>query len=197
MKNKRKNSEDMTYLLICFGDFKNKGSVIQKIADSIMPAVSSQNVKYYNNDLNIIYHFQSPHKFEDLKVFVDTGVTDFVGMYFLISCNNSVSLGMPNEIYDYLFDLTSDAPAPDMNKFMVDNGPETDDLSEISAKLEEMMNMDELFEDDNDELARILRKSRKKEEQPSLDYLLDKISESGVGSLTKKEKELLDMYSSK
>jgi hypothetical protein len=104
---------------------------------------------------------------------------------------------MPNEIYDYLFDLTSDSPAPDMNKFMVNDESEDDNFSEINSKLEEMMNMDDLFDDDNDELARILRKSKKKEEQPSLDYLLDKISESGVGSLTKKEKEILDMYSSK
>lgn len=194
MENKRKKSKEMTYLLVCFGDFKDDTKVIRKIADTIMPAVSSANVKYYNNDLNIIYHFRSTHKFDDLKTFIDESVTDFVGMYFLFTCNNSVSLGMPTEIYDYLFDLDTDTAPPDMSKLNVITEDEQQVMDELDSKFMELMNMDLNDEDDGD-LARILSKG-KKEETPSLDFLLDKISVSGMGSLTKKEKEILQMYSS-
>lgn len=185
----------MTYLLVCFGDFNDNTKVIRKIADAIMPAVSSVNVKYYNNDLNIIYHFRSTHKFEDLKTFIDEAVTDFVGMYFLITGNNSVSLGMPSEIYDYLFDLDTDTAPPDMSKVDVLSQSQKDEMDDLDAKLMELMNM-EMNDDSDGDLAQILSKNNK-EESPSLDYLLDKISAGGMGSLTKKEKELLQLYSSK
>lgn len=195
MENKRKKSKEMTYLLVCFGDFNDNTKVIRKIADAIMPAVSSVNVKYYNNDLNIIYHFRSTHKFEDLKTFIDEAVTDFVGMYFLITGNNSVSLGMPSEIYDYLFDLDTDTAPPDMSKVDVLSQSQKDEMDDLDAKLMELMNM-EMNDDSDGDLAQILSKNNK-EESPSLDYLLDKISAGGMGSLTKKEKELLQLYSSK
>ena len=196
MENKQKKSKEMTYLLVCFGEFRNNEKMIRKIADSIMPVVSSANVKYYNNDLNIIYHFRSNQKFSDLKTFIDHGVTDYVGMYFLFTCNNSVSLGMPTDIYEYLFDLESDSAPPDMTKFNLSADQESD-IEEIDARLREMLNPDNLFlDDDENDLARILS-NKEKEEIPSLDALLDKISTNGMGSLTKKEKEILEMYSSK
>lgn len=194
MRKKTKKNPETSYFLICFGEFKSATKMIKKIADNLMPAVSSQNVKYYNNDLNIIYHFKSEQVFEDLKVFIDDSVTDLVGMYFLITCNDNVSLGMPNEIYEYLCELDNDDVPP--AKYALDVKEEDhDEYSEIESLLEKMKNED-LFTDEPSEIDQIIKKS-KKDEQPSLDTLLDKISTSGMGSLTKKEQELLQYYSNK
>lgn len=193
IRRKKKNPEN-AYFLVCFGEFKSNQKVIKKIANSVMPSVSSPTVKYYNNDLNIIYHFKSQHTFDDLKTFVDQAVTDYVGMYMLFTCNDGVSLGMPNDIYEYICDLENDNDPPqNLNVGTKDDIDE--DYLEITSLIEKMKN-EEIFMDDENDIEQILKKSQK-EEQPSLDSLLDKISTTGMGSLTKKEKELLEYYSGK
>lgn len=192
----------MKYILICIGDYNNQKDVIQKIAHEIMPTVSSKTVKYYNNDLNIIFHFESQVEFETLKVLIDDAVTPFVGMYILSACTQTMSLGMPEELYGYLFNLDDEnTPPPSINSIEVVQGEITIDEEflnsvkeiheDILSEMEEMGLMDEC----DDDLARIVRKSKKMDEVPTLDNLLDKIGTKGIGSLTKEEKELLEQYS--
>ncbi len=192
----------MKYILICIGDYsKNQNDVIQKIANEIMPMVSSPTVKYYNNDLNLIYHFESKINFNDLKLLVDDAVSPFVGMYFLNGFTPNMSLGMPQELYNYLFNLDDNGMTPpDMNSIsnqivevdeeFMKNVREIQDM--ILSDMEEIRDMDDCEDDD---LARIVRKSKKMEGVPTLDNLLDKIASNGIGSLTKEEKELLEQYS--
>ena len=192
----------MKYILICIGDYNNQKDVIQKIAHEIMPTVSSKTVKYYNNDLNIIFHFESQVEFETLKVLIDDAVTPFVGMYILSACTQTMSLGMPEELYGYLFNLDDEnTPPPSINSIEVVQGEMTIDEEflnsvkeiheDILSEMEEMGLMDEC----DDDLARIVRKRKKMDEVPTLDNLLDKIGTKGIGSLTKEEKELLEQYS--
>ena len=196
----------MKYILICIGDYtNNQNEVIQKIANEIMPMVSSPTVKYYNNDLNLIYHFESKVKFNELKSLIDDAVSPFVGMYFLSKCTPNMSLGMPQELYDYLFNLDdNDLTPPDMSSICnVNQEIEVDEEFMKSVKeiqdiifsdMQQIESMDDCEDDDND-LARIVRKSKKMEGVPTLDNLLDKIASNGMGSLTKEEKELLEQYS--
>ena len=194
----------MNYILICIGDYRhNTKTTIQSIADNIMPIVSSPTVKYYNNEYNLIYHFQSKINFDELKNFVDNAITPFVGMYFLNTCNTQMSLGMPVELYDYLFNLTdSNTQVPDMNSLnIICNDIQIDEEftnvvqeihDQIMFDMEEMGLMDDSEDDD---LARIVRKSKKMDKVPTLDNLLDKITTKGIGSLSNEEKELLEQYS--
>jgi len=194
----------MKYILICIGDYsKIQNEVIQKIANEIMPMVSSPTVKYYNNDLNLIYHFESTIDFNDLKLLIDDAVSPFVGMYFLNGCTPNMSLGMPQELYNYLFNLEdNEMTPPDMNSIsnqvievdeeFMRSVKEIQDM--ILSDMEEIKFTDDCEDDDND-LARIMRKSKKMEEVPTLDNLLDKIASNGMGSLSKDEKELLEQYS--
>jgi hypothetical protein len=109
-------SKTMKYILICIGNYsQNQNEMIQNIGNEIMPMVSSPTVKYYNNDFNLIYHFESKVKFNDLKSLIDDAISPFVGMYFLSGCTPNMSLGMPQELYDYLFNLdNNDLTPPDM-----------------------------------------------------------------------------------
>ena len=197
-------SNTMKYILICIGDYtQNQNEVIQNIANEIMPMVSSPTVKYYNNDLNLIYHFESQTSFENLKLFIDDAVTPFVGMYFLTTCTSNMSLGMPSELYDYLFNLEDNGVTPpnvssicspnqeiEVDEEFMKSVKEIQDI--IFSDMEEMGLMDDSEDDD---LARIVRKSKKMDEVPTLDNLLDKIANKGIGSLSKEEKELLEKYS--
>ena len=195
MKNKNKKTAQTSYFLICFGQFGSNSKVIRKIADNIMPAVSSQQVKYYNNDLNIIYHFKSDHPFNDLKEFVDGCVTDYVGMYMLITCNNFISLGMPSDIYDYLCELEKDDQPPSQWSLSpIDE--QQDEFTKIESLIERIKEEEEMFMSEVDEIEQI-RNKQKNEDVPSLDSILDTISTNGMGSLSKKEKELLEFYSSR
>ena len=195
----------MKYILICIGDYtNNQNEVIQKIANEIMPMVSSPTVKYYNNDLNLIYHFESTVNFSDLKLLIDDAISPFVGMYFLTGCTPNMSLGMPQELYDYLFNLEdNNATPPDMasisnqvievDEEFMKSVKEIQDM--IFSDMEEIKFTEDCEDEDDNDLARIVRKSKKKEEVPTLDNLLDKIASNGMGSLTKEEKELLEQYS--
>jgi hypothetical protein len=192
----------MKYILICIGDYtNNQNEVIQKIANEIMPMISSATIKYYNNNLNLIYHFESKINFNDLKSLVDNAVSPFVGMYFLNGCTPNMSLGMPQELYDYLFNLDDNEMIPPNMNSISNQIIEVDEEFMKSVKeihdqiildMEEMGLMDECEDDD---LAQIVRKNKKMEEVPTLDNLLDKIASNGMGSLTKEEKELLEQYS--
>ena len=66
-------------------------------------------------------------------------------------------------------------------------------LDDIMAEFKEQ---DDMFEDDDNDLARIM-KVKEKNEIPTLDELLDKIGSQGIGSLTKKERAALEKYSNK
>lgn len=197
-------SNTMKYILICIGDYsQNQNEVIQTIANEIMPMVSSPTIKYYNNDLNLIYHFESQTSFEDLKLLVDDAITPFVGMYFLTTCTSNMSLGMPTELYDYLFNLEDNGVTPPDASSICSPSQEIEVDEEFMKSVKEihdqiMLDMEEMgFMDDSeeDDLARIVRKSKKMEEVPTLDNLLDKIATKGIDSLSKEEKELLEQYS--
>lgn len=196
-------SNTMKYILTCIGDYKNNQSeTILTIANGIMPMVTSPTVKYYNNDFNIIYHFESETPFEKLKLFIDEVVTPYVGMYFLNSCTPNMSLGMPEELYEYLFNLNDDGTTPPnmssitsiTSEFEVDE-EFINTVKEISDQIFSDMEEMGLMDDSDDDLAQIVRKSKKKDEVPTLDNLLDKINKSGIGSLSKEEKTLLEQYS--
>jgi hypothetical protein len=195
----------MKYILICIGDYsKDQNEVIQKIANEIMPTVSSPTVKYYNNDLNLIYHFESTINFSDLKLLIDDAISPFVSMYFLTGCTPNMSLGMPQELYDYLFNLEdNNATPPDMTSIsnqvievdeeFMKSVKEIQDM--ILYDMQQIESTDDFDDDCDDDLARIVRKSKNMEQVPTLDNLLDKIASNGMGSLTKEEKELLEQYS--
>jgi hypothetical protein len=197
----------MKYILICIGDYsQNQNEVIQTIANEIMPMVSSPTVKYYNNDLNLIYHFESQTSFEGLKLLIDDAVTPFVGMYFLTTCTSNMSLGMPTELYEYLFNLEDNGVTPPNDSSICSSSQEIEvdeefikSVKEIHDQIiydmEEMGLMGDNDDNDDNDLAQIVRRSEKMEKIPTLDNLLDKIATKGISSLTKEEKELLEQYS--
>jgi hypothetical protein len=152
----------------------------------------------------LIYHFESTVNFSDLKLLIDDAISPFVGMYFLTGCTPNMSLGMPQELYDYLFNLEdNNATPPDMasisnqvievDEEFMKSVKEIQDM--IFSDMEEIKFTEDCEDEDDNDLARIVRKSKNMEEVPTLDNLLDKIASNGMGSLTKEEKELLEQYS--
>ena len=193
----------MKYILICIGDYtENQNETTHKIANEIMPMVTSRTVKYYNNDLNLIYHFESDTNFDDLKILVDEAISPYVGMYFLNMCTPNMSLGMSQQLYNHLFDLNDNEIIPDDVKEVSIFQKQTeadqefiDCINEIRDQiLYDMESIEDTEEADND-LAQIMKKSEKQSNGYCLDTILDKISSSGIKSLTKDEKKFLDEFS--
>jgi hypothetical protein len=193
----------MKYILICIGDYtENQNETTHKIANEIMPMVTSRTVKYYNNDLNLIYHFESDTNFDDLKILVDEAISPYVGMYFLNMCTPNMSLGMSQQLYNHLFDLNDNEIIPDDVKEVSIFQKQTeadqefiDCINEIRDQiLYDMESIEDMEEADND-LAQIMKMSEKQSNGCCLDTILDKISSSGIMSLTKEEKKFLDEFS--
>jgi len=196
-------SNTMKYILICIGDYtENQNETTHKIANEIMPMVTSRTVKYYNNDLNLIYHFESDTNFDDLKILVDEAISPYVGMYFLNMCTPNMSLGMSQQLYNHLFDLNDNEIIPDDVKEVSIFQKQTeadqefiDCINEIRDQiLYDMESIEDMEEADND-LAQIMKMSEKQSNGCCLDTILDKISSSGIMSLTKEEKKFLDEFS--
>jgi len=92
---------------------------------------------------------------------------------------DKVSVFMPSEIKDHLFDL--DNCDIESERIIVDNRG--------NSQIEDDTEIEDEF------VALLLNELKGKLKQPSLDELLDKISINGVESLTPYEKGILDNYS--
>ena len=99
----------------------------------------------------------------------------------LTEYNDNVSVFMTDDMKQHLFDLET----------------ETEDAITFDLALKNRM--DNYYDEDNeDDIVTVLLNEVKKNLQlPTLDQLLDKVSEHGVESLTPYEKATLDNYSQK
>jgi len=99
----------------------------------------------------------------------------------LTEYNDNVSVFMTDDMKQHLFDL------------------ETETEGAITFDFETKNDFDIYYDEDNeDDIVTVLLNEVKKNLQlPTLDQLLDKVSEHGVESLTPYEKATLDNYSQK
>jgi 6-phosphogluconate dehydrogenase len=115
---------------------------------------------------------------------------EYAAMFFLMSCTDKMSYNIPTEMQTLFF-----GEDDEMLKKMISEVSE-DDIDDMFNNLSES-DLDDIYEEE-DTLEQILKQSKtkkKKEYIPTLDEILDKISEQGIGSLTQKEKEVLENYS--
>jgi hypothetical protein len=87
---------------------------------------------------------------------------------------------MTKELKDHLFDLEN----------------ESDGVS-ININMSHIKNNSDFMEDEEDDdfVALLLNQVKEKVKKPSLDYILDKIANKGMDSLSQFEKDTLDLYS--
>lgn len=164
------------YLLTVIGEITNE-STCRHIAVSLSPIVDSPNMKFQYTKGVLLFHFASEIPHNELYDFIQGSLYGIVNVFILSEYNDKMSVFMPQDIKNHLFDLDND-----------------NDTVQMRITLD---NIDEDIEDDDEEdyVALLLEEVKRKVKRPSLDQLLDKIKTKGIGSLSPFEKETLESYS--
>ena len=165
------------YLLVVIGDFE-KQEICQEIAVTITPLVDSPHLKFQSSKGTLIFHFESEVDQSEIHDYIEGSLFDIVNVFILTEYTDNVSVCMPKELKQHLFDLENNNEEVSINIDLNQNKRSFDDL-----------------EEEDDFVALLLNEVKSKVKLPSLDQILDKIASKGVDSLTQFEKDTLDSYS--
>ena len=167
------------YLLVVFGDFKNE-QLCKKFAKNLIPIVDSPQLKFKHPKHNAIFHFESEVHMDELYDFIIGLFYGFTDTLFLTDITDKNSVKLSDSIANDLLDLGSSS-----------NGEEIQ-----IHRLTEKELKDEMNEQFSEEFISVLLDEMNTEiKAPSMNEILDKISEKGIHSLTQYEKQMLDEYS--
>jgi len=170
------------YLLTVFGNFTSEKC--NEIAQLMEPLIDSENLKFYFRSGSIIFHFGSNFQLIDVHDFLDMISDELFDTFILAEHNETVTVFMTDEMKEHLFNLEDET-----GEMVIDLVP--------NNKAQSIYDEDE----DEDDISTILMNQIKKNLQniqsPSLDELLDKVSEQGIESLTEFELKTLNNYSQK
>jgi hypothetical protein len=168
------------YLLTVFGEFETK-EMCQNVALSITPIVDSPNLKFQHSKGVLLFHFSSEIPKEEIYEYVKGVLYGLSESFILTTMTDDVSVFMPKDIYNHLFDLDSANGELDMKL----------DMTRIKN------NLDFMEQEEDDLVALLLEEMRENNviKKPSLDQILDKVLTNGMESLSPFEKDTLETYS--
>jgi hypothetical protein len=168
------------YLLTVFGEFETK-EMCQNVALSITPIVDSPNLKFQHSKGVLLFHFSSEIPKEEIYEYVKGVLYGVTESFILTTITDDVSVSMPEDIYNHLFDLESANGEIDMKL----------DMTRIKN------NLDFMEQEEDDLVALLLEEMRENNaiKKPSLDQILDKVLTNGMESLSPFEKDTLETYS--
>jgi len=170
------------YLLTVFGNFTSEKC--NEIAQLMEPLIDSENLKFYFRSGSIIFYFGSNFQLVDVHDFLDMISDELFDTFILVEHNETVTVFMTDEMKEHLFNLEEES-----GEMVIDLVP--------NNKSQSIYDEDE----DEDDISTILMNQIKNNLQniqtPSLDELLDKVSEQGIESLTEFELKTLNNYSQK
>lgn len=168
------------YLLTVIGSFESE-EICKDIALSITPIVDSPNLKFQHAKGVLIFHFASEVSQEEIYDYIGSILFGITESFILTEMTDKVSVSMPSDIKEHLFDLENSSSDIELNL----------DMNRVKN------NLDFPEEEEEDFVALLLEEMKDKRifKKPSLDQLLDKVLNNGIESLTRFEKDILDNYS--
>lgn len=170
------------FLLVIFGDYLQDSESLdymKNFAISLTPLVDTPQIKFQFNKGASIFHFGTDVPMEEIDYYVKSCIeNDGVDMSFILTeMNDKVSVSFPKVTYEHLMDLESDKFSEvRLSQNTVEHNIDEDDKSQY----ENLASLLDLIKNDK---------------KPSLDFILDKIKDKGLGSLTSYEKDILSEYS--
>lgn len=181
-----KGIEENTYMLFIYGDFKEKEGIIEDLALQLVPIVSSDFIKYNYGDHGVACHFATKETFNDLKEYVDMVLNDIVEQYFLLEKTEKYFVKMPKSLKDDLLSINNKTEDDTKNGSINISGEfnpyGNKDADKIINMFIPILNPEDFIF------------TSYEEKEPTVDDILDKITERGIESLTKREKEILENY---
>lgn len=170
------------FLLVIFGDYLQDTESIEYLknfAISLTPLVDTPQIKFQFTKGASVFHFGTEVPMEEINYYIKACLeTDGINMSFILTeMNDKVSVSFPKVTYEHLMDLESDK----------------------SSEVRLSQNTVQTYENDDDDpqyenLASLLDLI-KENKKPTLDFILDKIKDKGLNSLTNYEKDILSEYS--
>ena len=182
---KRKPKQDPSYMLFIFGDFDEQENLATNLSSQLLTVVSSPFLKFTYGEYGVVFHFRSKETFSDLKEYIDMGMSEITEQYFLMEVTKNVDIKMPRKLKKDFLNIDGE------EKKRENKTGEINVESKLKERKEELKNFtfEFLMPADFDKMVQ-----KEPDYLPTVDEILDKISENGIESLTEKEKEILDNY---
>ena len=157
------------YLLTVFGNFTSEKC--NEIAQLMEPLIDSENLKFYFRSGSIIFYFGSNFQLIDVHDFLDMISDELFDTFILVEHNETVTVFMTDEMKEHLFNLEEES-----GEMVIDLVP--------NNKSQSIYDEDEDEDDISTILMNQIKNNLKNIQAPSLDELLDKVSEQGIESIT-------------
>jgi hypothetical protein len=187
MRKKRETNpkKDPAYMLFLFGDFSDLESITQELSIQFLPFVTSPYLKYTYGEFGVVFHFRSGETFTDLKEYVDMSLNEIVDQYYLMEATKNVDIKMDRKLKRDFLNIDGETKKEQTKTGTIDVE------SKVRERREELRNFTFEFM-----LPMDMNFNPKQETDyiPTVDEILDKISEKGIETLTEKEKQILDEY---
>ncbi len=182
---KKQPKQDPSYMLFIFGDFDEQETLATNLSSQLLTVVSSPFLKFTYGEYGVVFHFRSKEVFSDLKEYVDMGMSEITEQYFLMEVTKNVDIKMPRKLKKDFLNIDGE------EKKKENKTGEINVESKLKERREELRNFtfEFLMPADFDKMVQ-----NETDYQPTVDEILDKISERGIESLTETEKEILDNY---
>lgn len=181
---KKQSKKDPSYMLFLFGDFYEQEKLTTNLSSQLLTVVSSPFLKFTYGDYGVVFHFKSKEHFYDLKEYIDMCMSEITEQYFLIELTNNIDIKMPTKLKKDFLNI--DGKKNIKNKIV-----EINVEKKLKDQKEEVKNFTFEFFLPSDFNTNI---KTEPEYPPTVDEILDKISDKGIDSLTDQEKNILDNY---
>ena len=183
---KKQPKQDPAYMLFIFGDFDEQENLATNLSSQLLTVVSSPFLKFTYGEYGVVFHFRSNEVFSDLKEYIDMGMSEITEQYFLMEVTKNVDIKMPRKLKKDFLNIDGEEKKKDTKT------GEINVEAKIKERREELRNFTFEFLMPTD-FNQMVQKNEP-DYLPTVDEILDKISENGIESLTEKEKEILDNY---
>ena len=183
---KRQPKQDPSYMLFIFGDFDEQENLATNLSSQLLTVVSSPFLKFTYGEYGVVFHFRSKEVFSDLKEYIDMGMSEITEQYFLMEVTKNVDIKMPRKLKKDFLNIDGE------EKKKENKTGEINVESKLRERKEELRNFTFEFLMPTD-FNQMVQKNEP-DYLPTVDEILDKISEKGIESLTETEKEILDNY---
>jgi hypothetical protein len=183
---KRQPKQDPSYMLFIFGDFDEQENLATNLSSQLLTVVSSPFLKFTYGEYGVVFHFRSKEVFSDLKEYIDMGMSEITEQYFLMEVTKNMDIKMPRKLKKDFLNIDGE------EKKKENKTGEINVESKLRERKEELRNFtfEFLMPTDFNQMVQ----TNEPDYLPTVDEILDKISENGIESLTEKEKEILDNY---
>ena len=184
-KKEKMESLDKRYMLFLFGDFSLTEAFADDISYQLISVVSSKSLKFNYGEFGMVCHFRSGETFDNLKEYTDMVLSEITEQYFLVEVGESFDIKMDRKLKKEFLNIDGEK---------TENKTGSIEVNEVSVKTnkKEMDNMFHMLFPIMD--PNFFKTEEDKQKEPSVDEILDRISEEGVESLTEREKQILDNY---